>query len=52
MTSCYDEPIDESLKNGANQNRYEGGIQLENPYATVNMKIALDTIKAKVERGI
>lgn len=34
-----------------NLERYKGGQQLDNPYTTLNMQMALDTIKAKVARG-
>lgn len=52
LTSCYDDQdFDVSNTNVTAINRYEGGIQLENPYTTLNMKMALDTIKAKVTRG-
>lgn len=52
LTSCYDDQdFEVSNTNVTAINRYEGGIQLENPYTTLNMKMALDTIKAKVTRG-
>ncbi|RAJ12161.1 hypothetical protein [Olleya aquimaris] len=51
LTSCQDEPFDIEPTSNNTINRYEGGVVLENPYATTNMKMALDTIKAKVARG-
>lgn len=50
LTACYDDP-DFTSDTEDNLNRYEGGIKLDNPYTTTNMKMALDTIKAKVARG-
>lgn len=51
--SCIDDDVTkwdrEATEIGLN--RYEGGIQQPNPYTTLNMKMALDTIKAKVSRG-
>lgn len=52
LTSCNDDQdFNTSNTNVLETNRYEGGTQLENPYTTANMKMALDTIKAKVARG-
>jgi hypothetical protein len=52
LTSCYDDQdFNTSSANTIPINRYEDGVQLDNPYTTANMKMALDTIKAKVARG-
>jgi len=51
LSSCQDEPFEQHSNQQNELNHYEGGIVLENPYVTINMKMALDTIKAKVTRG-
>ena len=52
LTSCYDDPeFSSSNEEPSIINRYEGGVKQENPYTTENMKMAFDSIKAKVARN-
>lgn len=46
-----DRVLDEDELNGEVFDPYAGGVRIENPYDIRNMKMALDTIKAKLARG-
>ncbi len=58
ISSCSDDDILDNAKgslepnNDTNTGLYAGGTQVANPYTVTNMRRAMDTIKAKLERGV